>query len=852
MTGIIKHSDGNLNDIRAYPFADTASRRADNGEVLPEYILNDCNIWWPAEYGSECFLASATLSPNLLTLSFSVVTPNGSITPIGVASINRLENYSSAKILGTIPGVGGWVVVGLLPENINFVKTWHFSDYKNSLILARLAQGYPTYPVVSLSKEGSQEVLFDTVTFLAGTNLQITKGTRVIEGESQDCIIFSLREDLLPELYKIFAGPCGKRPESKTCDATPIKKINGIEPDFDGVLYLDIDNSKGILDGEIIDAGVDTKGIALLTPIDYLDICSEPKFDVLPPDLCASSSISAVTKILSSSSLGVFGVSSSSSSIAPSRYYDFSDPQALGDWSFFEKNNIHAIDWEASPNNWNVPTSPKYMGNYFVVPFEPFGASFSRHLFLNAYKCPLIKENDISGILINFSLNGEDLDQLAAGDKRSVILKFSDSKPLSFAGGRLFEAVLEIQRLDATTIQLATSLKLFNGTNFVTLASGQVKTFTLSCSSSSSAAAIFCNDFSFSVYFEDELITLDTTGTGHDVHHLRLVVNNEVHYSLDVDLSDPSYNDTNREYRNIQFVDIEFQTTGLGSDPQPAVDCIINSITIQARRLEPQICSEPNVDDDLTARVPYKLLYEPAVGWSNDFGTKRAINQFQLLPDSGGIGFQLLTKSGNDLIYQKQYLEKQSGGYKYGILNCESSSINQYIYSLAFKATSSTVKIGLLLGWQNSRDDVFWALVIDPNARQLAYGIHHLPHTFQPNLWVNIPGADTDWPFDWHRLVVKMVFNSGNNTYELNAWLDPGASVDPSGITKTISVDFNNPIYSLTGLTPWDNATFSASMFADGPPGFFAYMGSARIAEYTVSPVDQDIIIPNKVPWLSL
>ena len=68
---ITRHTHANLNDIRGYPFVDTATRKDANSNVMPEGVLNDCHIWWPSTYGSRGFVSAVTVSPFLVTIIFA-------------------------------------------------------------------------------------------------------------------------------------------------------------------------------------------------------------------------------------------------------------------------------------------------------------------------------------------------------------------------------------------------------------------------------------------------------------------------------------------------------------------------------------------------------------------------------------------------------------------------------------------------------------------------------------------------------------------------------------------------------------------------------------------------------------
>lgn len=171
--------------------------------------------------------------------------------------------------------------------------------------------------------------------------------------------------------------------------------------------------------------------------------------------------------------------------------------------------------------------------------------------------------------------------------------------------------------------------------------------------------------------------------------------------------------------------------------------------------------------------------------------------------------------------------------------------------SVALKYVSGQPKAGLVVGFQTAdARDVFWAVMVDLVGRRITYGIHVSPHIFVPVGWEGLSVSGDGWPYEWHRLVVRMT--GGPSTFAVSAWVDPDAftsSSSPLPEAKTIGIDYNNPDYVRTGLAAW-NGSVSAFMFADGRVGAYAFGGAARFAELTVSPDEQDIVVPNKLPWL--
>jgi hypothetical protein len=91
--------------------------------------------------------------------------------------------------------------------------------------------------------------------------------------------------------------------------------------------------------------------------------------------------------------------------------------------------------------------------------------------------------------------------------------------------------------------------------------------------------------------------------------------------------------------------------------------------------------------------------------------------------------------------------------------------------------------------------------------------------------------------------------------YSVKSWIDPTAvelSSSSQTAHKRIYVDAMSPDYTVVGKSEWNGVSVSTSQFADGPPGLYVYGGEALAAELTVSPVDSDIVVPDKCHWLDV
>ena len=308
-----------------------------------------------------------------------------------------------------------------------------------------------------------------------------------------------------------------------------------------------------------------------------------------------------------------------------------------------------------------------------------------------------------------------------------------------------------------------------------------------------------------------------------------------------------TYNDPVGDWSQLHFFGISTaRYLPTVSGPFPATPIKVNDLVFRATNLTAAVCDEIDFEESV-ARVSYLNQYTPDDGWSADFSVMRSFEQFLV---SGSIVPEYPSVDAYDAVSLPYQFLNFNGGtsHKYATLKCQESSLTDYVYSAAFKYTGNNAKYGIILGYQGGENDVFWAVVIDPKAQEITYGVHYAGF-FQPLGWSPLPSQPFNWLYEWHRLVVHI--DSG---FTVRAWVDPyvdGYS-SSANLTKTIPINYSSPQYLATPIQAWDGNLSGAPQneFADGSPGIYVFGGTARVAEFTVSPANQDIVVPNKVPWL--
>lgn len=336
---------GNTNELRNYPLDDLASKQADGGAELPDDLLADVQLMVPESAGKYVFVASAAVSANLVSITFSATADpiggaHATIVPICALSVQKpvtlFRNYAIDAIY---PGVGGWVMFGgaaVEQHSLSLI----FSDPDASILTPKAARYYRMLPVTALGKVSASAQLSGLVRLTSARGLVLEGADMFVDGESRRVISVRTATDINTQnTLKALAGDCGARPDDDTCPKTPLQHINGVYADCDGNIQIDIQGD--IPWGPILEDGVQT-GLMMQYPLGLVDVC-EDTLTLRPRiDLCESSIPSSSPGPAPSSSISSISSISSPSIVCPDiagdYFEDFSGPTAVcfdersGDW----------------------------------------------------------------------------------------------------------------------------------------------------------------------------------------------------------------------------------------------------------------------------------------------------------------------------------------------------------------------------------------------------------------------------------------------------------------------------------------------------------------------------------------
>lgn len=231
----------NRNSQRSFPIEELATKTADGGDRLDDTALSTIKVRFPDTIGERVCVAGITISPALATITLvaTSATYTGPV-PLGCLSVTApVQAGKPYPITPMYPGVSGWVAFGTLVNDVTEVRTWKFSDPSESPVVPSEARSYEELPVAFVGK-------WDLNARLTGLVSLDVEGPLIIEGADMDLgdgentrvIRLRMDLDLDPDVLYEFAGPCAGRPESQTCDFTPITSINSVVPNCEGDITL--------------------------------------------------------------------------------------------------------------------------------------------------------------------------------------------------------------------------------------------------------------------------------------------------------------------------------------------------------------------------------------------------------------------------------------------------------------------------------------------------------------------------------------------------------------------------------------------------------------------------------------
>jgi len=324
-----------LNQQRCYPFDELASLVDDAGVSIPTNIISDLHICFPRSLARYAYVSGITVGASVVSaVILGVDSLTAPSTPVPLAAIRILRPFMQDKQYALTPlaaGVGGWIVFG---DNIteSGLRTWRCSSVGQAQLLPRIAKAYRDLPIQSFGKLGVSTALTGIVKLIGGDDIEIVRECVEIPGHvpvasdlcdsespaTREAIVIRLKNtdnSQQRNVFDIYKGPCGDRPESNTCgDPIPVEAIGTVTPDCSGNITIEFTGCGVITDvhreafldndGELVSTE-DVCGVIVDCGLGLGDMCVTaarlPTDDGTLPneyeDLCVSISDESITII---------------------------------------------------------------------------------------------------------------------------------------------------------------------------------------------------------------------------------------------------------------------------------------------------------------------------------------------------------------------------------------------------------------------------------------------------------------------------------------------------------------------------------------------------------------------------
>lgn len=278
---------------RRYPLDDRSTGVGDDKQFINDDILVDCHLRFPNTIGTVAFVQGITITPALVTVLFGVA-ENATGTAIQtIAAISLPLSQVSAGVNYTVTplvdGVAGWIAFG---PGIQEPFVGRYATPIQGLLAQRCARAYEPLPIPTLGKIDLTTSLQGLVRVLGIPPVE-AKYEQVLVGEELvNAIVFRCMTEFNGQNpLEQFLSDCGKRPESGTCDKETIETINGVTPDNDGNITVEVEGFGSYLFKKRPGTGIlETVcgGLDILSSIGLAEACSvgEPKSRKRACDTC--------------------------------------------------------------------------------------------------------------------------------------------------------------------------------------------------------------------------------------------------------------------------------------------------------------------------------------------------------------------------------------------------------------------------------------------------------------------------------------------------------------------------------------------------------------------------------------
>lgn len=289
--GIRNQNWYNLQSTRRYPLDEISTGYDDAGQLIRDDILVDCHVLFPTTLGNCLYVQGLTVSNGMVSVVFGAAPFAGEVSgePVAYVTVPQpVRPNVNYDVTGLKPGISGWVTFG---NGVDTAFSGRYSRSVQTAVLPRCGRTYRALPVSSIAKQGVAATLDGLVRVVGNSPVIATKETITVGGINYPAIVLRLNKQEITSAFNPFAnylGPCSQRPESGTCAKPGITSINGIEPDCNGNIDIDVvgfNTTPGTPNYELF---TNCGGMEIISDENLPDLCIAAKADATrtPVDKC--------------------------------------------------------------------------------------------------------------------------------------------------------------------------------------------------------------------------------------------------------------------------------------------------------------------------------------------------------------------------------------------------------------------------------------------------------------------------------------------------------------------------------------------------------------------------------------
>ena len=255
------------NLVRKYPLDSLASCIDDEGNYFPDEVITDIQIAYPTDLGEYCYIASAKLTENIISILIAVDN-----TPIAAlcASIDDIFSRTGLyhNLTSLYNGVQGIIAVGV--DRSSKPGSWEFTNKLASRILPTCCTPYVRPKVLSLSRPSDETPLEGNILLTSGGDIKLSVEPITVDGVTSKAIFVGLDLSVDPHtVLRKYITSCEVSTSMNSCAMPYLESIGGAIPDCSGNVNIVAGDS-----GHMNITTQDGK-VYISTDIELKDVCGD-------------------------------------------------------------------------------------------------------------------------------------------------------------------------------------------------------------------------------------------------------------------------------------------------------------------------------------------------------------------------------------------------------------------------------------------------------------------------------------------------------------------------------------------------------------------------------------------------